>query len=247
MSKKIGQAGLQLIMSFEGCRLTAYKPVATEKYYTIGYGHYGPDVTRGMKISMAQAEAYLVADCQKFANYVDNKAYVPISLNDNQRDALISFAYNCGAGNLKKLCTGRTAMQIANKLLSYNKAGGKVLNGLTRRRKAERELFIKPVTHTDGNKKQEVAPVQQTYYVLGRNYKLKANMNVRVTAAGALKKWDALSVSGKSQSINNNGYGVLKSGTVVTVKDVKVIAESVWLQVPSGWICGRSRDKVYVE
>lgn len=61
MSRKIGQAGMQLIMQFEGCRLTAYKPVATEKYYTIGYGHYGADVTKGMKISMAQAEAYLIA------------------------------------------------------------------------------------------------------------------------------------------------------------------------------------------
>ena len=164
MSKKIGHAGLELIMSFEGCRLTAYKPVATEKYYTIGYGHYGLDVKRDMKISKAQAEAYLIADCQKFADYVDNKTYVPITLNTNQRDALISFAYNCGPGNLKKLCVGRTPAQIAEKLLAYNKAGGKVLNGLTRRREAERALFLK-------TEKQKVAPVQpnRTLLRLKRN------------------------------------------------------------------------------
>ena len=238
MSKTIGQAGLQLIMQFEGCRLTAYKPVATEKYYTIGYGHYGADVTKGMKISMAQAEAYLIADCQKFADYVDNKAYVPIELNDNQRDALISFAYNCGAGNLKKLCAGRTAMQIADKLLSYNKAGGKVLTGLTRRRKAERELFLTPVAG--------VAPVQPTSYVAGGNYTTKVNLNVRTSAAGNLKKWDNLTVSGKSHSLNQSGYAVLKKGTVVTCKEIKAVGELIWMRIPSGWICARSGDKVYI-
>lgn len=153
--RKIGQAGLQLIMSFEGCRLTAYKAMPTEQYYTIGYGHYGSDVKKGMQISSAQAEAYLIADCEKFAAYVDKKEYVPIELNDNQRDALISFTYNCGPGNLKKLCAGRTHTQIADKLLLYNKAGGKVVEGLQRRRSAERELFLLEV------KNGAIVPAQQ--------------------------------------------------------------------------------------
>ena len=241
MSKKIGQAGLQLIMQFEGCRLTAYKPVATERYYTIGYGHYGPDVAKGMKISVAQAEAYLIADCQKYADYVDNKAYVPISLNDNQRDALISFAYNCGADNLKKLCAGRNAEQIADKLLAYNKAGGKALTGLTRRRKAEQELFLKPV-------KGEVAPVQlkKATYKVGKNYTTKENLNIRTAAAGAKKRWNKLSVSAKSHSINSGGYAILKKGTVVTCKETKTIDDNEWMRIPSGWICAISGEKVYI-
>lgn len=238
MSKKIGHAGLDLIMSFEGCRLTAYKPVQTEKYYTIGYGHYGADVKKGMKISMGQAEAYLIADCQKFANYVDNKAYVPIALNDNQRDALISFTYNCGPGNLKKLCAGRTADQIAAKIPAYNKAGGKVLNGLTRRRKAEQILFLTPV-------KSGVAPVQHNYKV-GKNYVTKADLNVRTTAAGALKRWDKLTTSGKSHSDNVDGYAVMQKGTMVTCKEIKIIGANVWMRIPSGWIVAIVKDKKYI-
>jgi len=136
--------GLALIKQFEGCRLTAYKCVSTEKYYTIGYGHYGADVKAGMKISQAQAEAYLVADLVKFENYVNNPAYCPItaSLNQNQFDALVSFTYNCGAGNLKTLCKGRSAAQIAEHITLYNKSGGKVLTGLVRRREKEKALFL---------------------------------------------------------------------------------------------------------
>lgn len=237
MSKKIGHAGLELIMSFEGCRLTAYKPVATEKYYTIGYGHYGPDVKRGMKISKSQAEAYLIADCQKFADYVDNKTYVPITLNTNQRDALISFTYNCGPSNLKKLCAGRTADQIAAKIQAYNKAGGKVLNGLTRRRKAEQTLFLTPVNG--------VAPVQHNYKV-GKNYVTKADLNVRTTAAGALKRWDKLTTSGKSHSDNVDGYAVMQKGTTVTCKEIKIIGANVWMRIPSGWIVAIVKDKKYI-
>ena len=102
MSKPIGAAGLALIKRFEGCRLTAYKPVPTEKYWTIGWGHYGPDVQEGQTITQAQADAMLAADCQRFADAVDNPAFCPLTsqLNANQRDALISFTFNCGAGCL---------------------------------------------------------------------------------------------------------------------------------------------------
>ena len=136
---KISQNGINLIKQFEGCRLTAYKPVAAEKYWTIGYGHYGADVLPGMKISETQAYAYLVADLQKFENAVNATG---LKLNQNQFDALVSFAYNCGARNLKKLVTGRTLPQIADAMLAYNKGSGKVLPGLVRRRQAERTLFL---------------------------------------------------------------------------------------------------------
>lgn len=146
-NRKIGQAGLALIKQYEGCRLAAYK--CSAGVWTIGYGHTA-GVHSGMTITQAQADAYLQQDIAKFEGYANNPAYVPITeqLNQNQFDALVSFAFNLGAGNLRKLCKGRTAAQIALAMPSYNKAAGKVLAGLTRRRKAEQALFNKAVSCT---------------------------------------------------------------------------------------------------
>ncbi|MGO4786955.1 glycoside hydrolase family protein [Paenibacillus sp. 2KB_20] len=167
MSRKISQAGVKLIKDFEGCRLTAYKPVSTEKYWTIGWGHYGPDVKVGMTITQAQADSMLIADLAKYEAYVNNEAYAPVTakLNQNQFDALVSFCYNCGAGNLKKLCAGRTIEQIAQNITAYNKAGGKVLNGLVRRRQAELELF--------NQSGKEAEPVSDKVNVIVNGKKIK--------------------------------------------------------------------------
>ena len=147
MSKPIGAAGLALIKNWEGCRLKAYKPVPTEKYWTIGWGHYGPDVKEGQVITQAEADAMLVVDCQRFADAVDNPSNCPLTaqLNANQRDALISFTFNCGAGCLRTLCKGRTLPQICEAMALYDKSNGKPLAGLTRRRKAEQALFNTPI------------------------------------------------------------------------------------------------------
>lgn len=144
-NRRIGQAGLALIKQYEGCRLAAYRCAAG--VWTIGYGHTA-GVHSGMTITQAQADAYLQQDVAKFEGYVNNPAYVPITeqLNQNQFDALVSFAFNLGAGNLRKLCKGRTAAQIARTMSNYNKANGKVLAGLKRRRAAEQALFNKPVS-----------------------------------------------------------------------------------------------------
>lgn len=144
-NKRIGQAGLALIKQYEGCRLAAYRCAAG--VWTIGYGHTA-GVHSGMTITQAQADAYLQQDIAKFEGYVNNPAYVPIiaNLNQNQFDALVSFAFNLGAGNLRKLCKGRTAAQIAQAMTQYCKANGKVLAGLKRRRAAEQALFNKPVS-----------------------------------------------------------------------------------------------------
>ena len=144
-NKRIGQAGLALIKQYEGCRLAAYRCAAG--VWTIGYGHTA-GVHSGMTITQAQADAYLQQDVAKFEKYVNNPAYVPImeQLNQNQFDALVSFAFNLGAGNLRKLCKGRTAAQIALAMTQYRKANGKVLAGLRRRRAAEQALFNKPVS-----------------------------------------------------------------------------------------------------
>ena len=150
---KINKEGLELIKSFEGCRLVAYDDLQPNKTIThisqvkgtltIGYGHTA-GVTVGQVISQAQAENMLKSDMAKYEKYVTDN--VKITLNENQFSALVSFCYNCGVGNLRTLVRNRTAEQIANSITLYNKAGGQVLKGLVRRREAERQLFLKPVS-----------------------------------------------------------------------------------------------------
>ena len=147
---KINEEGLELIKSFEGCKLVAYKCPAG--VWTIGYGHTA-GVHEGMVINQAQADNMLKSDMKKYEKYVTDN--VKLELNENQFSALVSFCYNCGVGNLRTLVKGRTSSQIAEGILLYNKASGKVLNGLIRRRKAERELFLKPVINKKTN--EEVA------------------------------------------------------------------------------------------
>lgn len=158
MSRRTSEKGIALIKSFEGCHLTAYKCVPTEKYWTIGWGHYGADVREGMTITQAEADKIFVDELKEYENYVNDKSFVPLidSLNQNQFDALVSFCYNCGCGNLKKLCKGKSLEQIARDIPLYNKSGGNVLKGLVRRRAAELELFNTPVaTPTPAKKSNE--------------------------------------------------------------------------------------------
>jgi len=139
----ISAAGIQLIAKYEGCRLEAYKCPAG--VWTIGYGHT-EGVQSGQRITQQQAVGMLQADAEKYADYVNaykKNGIISFSLNQNQFDALASFTYNCGPGNLKSLVSGRSAMEVADKFPAYNKGGGKVLEGLTRRRNEERELFLK--------------------------------------------------------------------------------------------------------
>lgn len=143
---RISDKGINLIKSYEGLRLLAYKPVPTETYFTIGYEHYGKDVSENMVITEETAIELLEKDLVKYEKYVDkyNSIY---HFNQNQFDALVSFTYNCGNANLKKLLEdgARPLPVVATKMLEYNKAGGKVLKGLARRRAEEQELFNTPV------------------------------------------------------------------------------------------------------
>ena len=144
--------------SFEGCRLTAYRCPAG--VWTIGYGHTGTvdgkAICEGMKITEAKATELLKQDMTKFENAVLTCSALTFKPNENQFSALVSFTFNCGAANLKSLVKGRSAAVVAEKLLLYNKANGKVLNGLTRRRKAERELFLKACTSSNTSNTSEV-------------------------------------------------------------------------------------------
>lgn len=141
---KVSEQGISIIKSFEGCRLTSYKAVSTEKYYTIGWGHYGADVKAGQIISQDEADALLISDLQRFVKYT-NTYTVSLGLNQNQFDALVSFCYNCGPGTLKKLVNGRTPEEIGEHITDqkYTRSGGKVLKGLERRRQKEKELFCR--------------------------------------------------------------------------------------------------------
>ncbi len=139
----ISDRGVDLIARYEGCRLEAYKCPAG--VWTIGYGH-----TAGVKegdtlASEEAAKALLKGDLSKYGGYVNacvKKGMIGFVLTQNMFDALTSFCYNCGNGNLQKLVTGRDAVTVADKMLLYNKGGGKVLPGLARRREEERELFL---------------------------------------------------------------------------------------------------------
>lgn len=141
---KTSENGIDLIKKFEGCKLTAYRdPVGV---LTIGYGHTGADVKEGQKITQKKADALLKEDLEKFETGVNLLILAKYRFTQNEFDALVSFAYNLGLGNLKKL-TGngkRNKGQIADAIPLYNKAGGKVLSGLVKRRKAEQELFLTP-------------------------------------------------------------------------------------------------------
>lgn len=140
---KTSNNGINLIKQFEGCALNAYKCPAG--VWTIGYGHT-KNVKQGMKITTNQATSLLKEDLATYENYVNK--YVKVKLNQNQFDALVSFTFNCGGGALKsstllkKLNKGDYT-GAANELLRWNKANGKILAGLTRRRKAEKALFLK--------------------------------------------------------------------------------------------------------
>lgn len=132
--------GIKFIQSFESCRLTAYKDVAG--VWTIGFGHTN-GVHEGMKITQAQADEMFRKDLKSYEDAVNALGF---TLTPQQFDALVSFSYNCGKGNLKNLVANRDYKQIADAMLLYNKArvNGvlKPVAGLTRRRKAEREMFL---------------------------------------------------------------------------------------------------------
>ena len=145
----ISQVGIDLIKSFEGCVLTAY--LCPSNVWTIGYGHT-TGVYQGQTITKVQAEQYLKEDIVRYENYVNNTG---LSLNQNQFDALVSFTYNCGNGNLKKLIANRSLSEIAEAMLLYNKSNGKTLSGLVRRREAERKLFLTPVNQQSSSNTED--------------------------------------------------------------------------------------------
>jgi lysozyme len=141
----ISQNGIELIKKFEGCRLEAYKCPAG--ILTIGYGHTGSEVHLGQKITQEQAEKYLKQDITIHSNNVSRLVKAP--LNQNQFDALVSFEYNVGYGNfasstMLKLLNQKKYTEAAAQFGRWVYANKKILQGLVKRRAAEKELFVKP-------------------------------------------------------------------------------------------------------
>lgn len=140
---KISKNGLQMIKNFEGLTLVASNKL--DGIWTVGYG-CTVGVEPYQRITEKDAEEMLIREITKHETYV-NKYVNQLKLNQNQFDALVSFSYNGGYGNLKKLVAdkngkaSRDKKTIAEKMLLYNKCNGKVMRGLVKRREKEHELF----------------------------------------------------------------------------------------------------------
>ena len=165
MGRKIAKPGLDLIKSFEGLRLTAYLDIVGVP--TIGYGCTNgvtkQDVINKRTITEQEATDMMMHELATFEAGVEKCVTIPI--NQNQFDALVSFSYNVGLGALQKstllkLLNAGDVSGAAEQFLRWNKAGGNVVAGLTRRRQAERSLFLKSESKTgllpDGPTEEEI-------------------------------------------------------------------------------------------
>lgn len=148
---KTSEAGLSIIRKFEGLRIKAYPDPATGgEPWTIGYGTTSSagvgKVKKGMVITEVQAESMLVRSLENYEKAV-LKALVKTP-TQHQFDALVSFAYNVGPLNMSrssvvKYLNAGDVEKAAGAFMLWNKAAGRVMPGLTRRRAAERDLFLK--------------------------------------------------------------------------------------------------------
>ncbi len=141
---KTSQNGIALIKRFEGCKLSAYPdPKTGGKPWTIGYGHTA-GVTQGMRWTQQQADDALESDLCAFEYAV--RSYVTVPLKQYQFDALVSFSFNCGTGNLRKstllkLINASDFAGAAGQFGRWISAGSPVEKGLRKRRRAESLLF----------------------------------------------------------------------------------------------------------
>ena len=140
---KVSDNCINLIKEFEGYKLKPYR-LDGEHYFTVGFGHYGPDVNPNKKYTKKEVEVLLISDLQRFETGVlrYDKIY---HWSQNEFDALVSFAYNVGSIDGLTSKGSRSREQIAYFMRKYVKGSdGKTLEGLVRRREKERELFLTP-------------------------------------------------------------------------------------------------------
>ena len=212
---KISQNGLNLIKQYEGLRLSAYKdPVGIP---TIGYGHTR-NVVLGQKITKEKAEAFLLEDLVIAQTKVRmlNTTY---HWNQNEYDALVSFTFNLGSLTALTKFGTRTKEEIASKMLLYVNAGGKKMQGLVNRRKAEHDLFLTPVPNEDNS--------------------FKEGQKVKVIVSGLRLRSEA--------TTNSTEIRKLRKGNVYLVNRVVLDTDgNIWLQIAEGYACAIYKGKKYI-
>lgn len=212
MSRVINQNGLALIKHFEGLYTDAYACPAGVP--TIGYGHT-ENVSLGQSITPKQAEQILKEDMEKFSMAVEKS--IDVELNDNEFSALVSFAFNCGIGNLRistlrrKLNSGDydcVPSELSRWVKAFDPSTGekRSLAGLVKRRAAEGALFLKQVNevHSQSNEKMPQKIAIELEMVI-EQYKVNARSGLRMRA-GAGAEFDVLSVLPLNKSLYVGNY-----------------------------------------
>ena len=207
-----------------------------ENDYTIGYGHCGSDVHAGDTMTEAEATELFERDLKVFENAV--KSAVKVKITQSQFDALVSLSYNIGTGafadsdTVKALNEGKVG-HAAVDIPSWRRGMGyQILPGLEKRRQTELEFFA-----------------------AGEDFTLTDCMNVR-TGAGTnypVKTVSQITVNGRECVVDKSAsaQAVFKSGTEITALEVKAVYSpqrvDVWFRCPSGWICARQGEEVYLK
>lgn len=188
--------------------------------FDIGYGITSADksvtgktIGPGMKISKATAEKWLKESLEeKYAPKVMKYDHI-YHWNENEFGAMLSFAFNIGSIDQLTDYGKRSKKVIAEKILLYNKAGGRVLRGLTRRRIAERKLFLTPV------EKEEKKPMEKENIVYFKKYTGKHDGIVKILDA---KKYDS-SFESRARIAKLNGISNYTGTAEQNTKMVKLI------------------------
>jgi lysozyme len=180
---QVNENGLALIRKFEGFRARAYRDAVG--VWTIGYGHTSsagpPQVKAGLVVTRDKAAQILAKDVAMFATGV--AGLVTAELNDNQFSALVSFAYNVGLGNLRKSSVLSAVNRedfdaVPRRLALWNRAGGRVLPGLVRRRAAEAALFATEVDSPEGGLVDALKPVVENTVEVAKGKPLSKSRTV---------------------------------------------------------------------
>ena len=236
---RASQNGINLIKQFEGCRLTAYKCAAGVP--TIGYGHTA-GVKMGQTINQVQAESFLKDDLMKYEKNVE-KYDSKYHWNQNEFDALVSFAFNIGSIDQLTANGTRDRKTIAERILQYNKAAGKTLDELTRRRKAEHELFLKPVTQSLKAAALESRHVQLNYHVGNKYTVVVDSLRIRTK------------LSSQNPSVIPDGkiIGTLTKGSKIKNLATARAGEAIWMYIGQDskgreqWVCADTGSKTYIQ
>lgn len=235
---KTSPNGIDRIKQLEGCRLNAYRCAAGVP--TIGYGHTA-GVKMGQSITQEQADAFLREDLVKSEREVEKYDGV-YHWNQNQFDALTSFAYNIGSIDSLTACGKRSVAEIAEQMLRYNRANGKELDGLTKRRMAERELFIMPAPQSVQAASAEQTHVQLNYRP-GKTYRVEAD-GLRIRTKRASQSTLAL----PSAAV----IGHIARGSRIKNLATARVGDAIWMYAGldqsnrEQWICADTGKKAYV-